>query len=73
MVKAVMLVRVKPQVRVADEIKKIEGVRDAFNVTGRFDAVALIEVRDLADVKRVALKVHEIEGVKRTETLIHIE
>jgi hypothetical protein len=26
----------------------------------------------LSDIKRVALKVHGIEGVRRTETLIHV-
>ena len=72
MVKAVMLVRVKPQVRIAEKAKAIEGVRDAFDVTGRFDAVLVIDVKELSDIKRVAFKVHGIEGVRRTETLIHV-
>lgn len=73
MVKAVMLVRVEPQVRIAEKAKGIEGVKDAFDVTGRFDAVVIVEVKELRDVKKVALKIQEIEGVRRTETLIHVE
>jgi len=40
---------------------------------GRFDIVLVIEVRELSDIKKVALKVQEIEGVRRIETLIHVE
>jgi len=42
-------------------------------VTGRFDAVAIVEVAGLSDIKTVATKIHSIEGVRRTETLIHVE
>jgi hypothetical protein len=34
-----MLVRVKLQIRIAEKAKAVEGVKDAFDVTGRFNAV----------------------------------
>jgi len=73
MVKAVMLVRVRPQTRIAEKAKGLEGVKDAFDVTGRFDAVLVIDVKELSDIKKVALKVQKIKEVRRTETLIHVE
>lgn len=73
MVKAVILVRVDPKVRIAEKVKGIEGVKDAFDVAGRFDAVIIAEVMEFADLKKLALKIQEVEGVRRTETLIHLE
>jgi len=61
MVKAVMLVEVKPQIRISEKAKTVEGVKDAFDVAGRFDAVLVINVKELRGIKKVALKVQEIE------------
>lgn len=72
MVKALVLIRARPRVRLKEKAKKIDGVKEAFDVTGRFDAVALIEVDELSDIKKAALKIQSIEGVRRTETLIHV-
>lgn len=72
MVRALVLARAKPAVRVADNIKAIDGVKDAFEVTGRFDAAALVEVESLSDLKGVALKIQSVEGVRRTESLIEV-
>ncbi|MFQ6077209.1 MAG: Lrp/AsnC ligand binding domain-containing protein [Candidatus Bathyarchaeia archaeon] len=69
MVRAVVLVR-SPKTLTSSKIGKIEGVQDAFDVSGRFDAVALIDVGDLSAVKETALKIQAIEGVRRTETLV---
>lgn len=71
MVRAVILVRA-PKTLTSSRVREIEGVEDAFDVSGRFDAIALIEVKDLATVKEVALKIQAIEGVRRTETLLEI-
>ena len=72
MVKALVLVRIEPGVRLKERAKEIEGVKEAFDVTGRFDAVALVEVDELSGIKKCALKIQGIEGVRRTETLIQI-
>jgi uncharacterized protein with GYD domain len=68
-VRAVILVR-SPKTLISSRVKEIEGVKDAFDVSGRFDTVALVDVEDLSAVKKVALSIHAIEGVRRTETLI---
>ena len=55
---------------VAAELKKIEGVKRAFGVHGRWDAVAEIEVADLKALGETVLKLHGLPGVRATETLI---
>jgi len=72
MAKALVLVRTEPGVRLKERAKDIEGVKEALDVTGRFDAVALIEVKEFSDIKKIALKIQGIKGVRRTETLIHM-
>lgn len=72
MPKALVLIRTRPRIRLKERAKGIEGVKEAFDVTGRFDAVALIEVDEFSDIKKVALKIQNMEGVRRTETLIQV-
>jgi DNA-binding Lrp family transcriptional regulator len=55
---------------VAAELKKMEGVKRAFGVHGRWDAVAEIEVADLKALGETVLKLHGLPGVRATETLI---
>ncbi|MHA1632426.1 MAG: Lrp/AsnC ligand binding domain-containing protein [Candidatus Freyarchaeota archaeon] len=71
MVRAVILVRA-PKILVSSKLREIEGILDAFDVSGRFDAVALIEAKDLSAVKETVMKIQAIEGVRRTETLIEV-
>ena len=71
MVRAVILVR-SPKTLTSSKVREIEGVKDAFDISGRFDTIALIDVEDLSAVKKVALKIQSIEGVRRTETLIEV-
>jgi DNA-binding Lrp family transcriptional regulator len=47
-------------------------VYDSFAVSGQFDAVALIEVKDLARIKDVTTEIQNIKGVERTETLVQV-
>ncbi len=72
MAKALILLRAEPGVRLKGRAKEINGVKEAFDVTGRFDAVALIDVKEFSDIKKVALKIQSIRGVRRTETLIQV-
>jgi len=69
--RAVILVR-SPKTLTSSKIRKIEGVKDAFDISGRFDTIALVDVEDLSAVKKVVLRIQAIEGVRRTETLIEI-
>jgi DNA-binding Lrp family transcriptional regulator len=55
---------------VAAEAAKIEGVKRAFPCFGRWDAVAQIEVADLAKATEIALKINSLPGIRATETLI---
>jgi len=55
---------------VAEELKKTKGVKRAFEVHGRWDVAAEIEVADSQALGKIALKLHGLQGVKATETLI---
>jgi DNA-binding Lrp family transcriptional regulator len=52
----------------------VEGVREAYSVTGEWDYVAIVQVRrheDLADV--VTGRIGQLEGVRRTQTMVAFE
>ena len=52
----------------------IEGVREAYSVTGEWDFVAVVHVRrheDLADV--VTARIGQLPGVARTQTMVAFE
>ncbi len=55
----------------ASAIADIRGVSEVYSVTGEYDLIALVRVREhdaLADV--IADQVSKIEGVRRTQTYI---
>jgi len=72
MIQACMLIEALPGKvgTVLDRVKKIEGVRKAFMVFGRFDIVAFVEARDYEAVRKLSLTVNAIEGVEQTETVV---
>jgi len=72
MVKAVILVKA-PRSLVASKLKKIKEVREAFNISGRFDAVALVEVESLYELKDVITNIQKVTNVQKTETLVQVE
>jgi DNA-binding Lrp family transcriptional regulator len=52
----------------------VEGVREAYSVTGEWDYVAIVHVRrhdELADV--VTGRIGQLEGVRRTQTMVAFE
>jgi DNA-binding Lrp family transcriptional regulator len=55
---------------VVEEMKKISGVRRLFGVHGRWDVVIELEVLDLKSLGEAVLKLHGLQGVRATETLI---
>lgn len=72
-VSAYVMVGVKPDaVRdVLQTISKIEGVKVAHAVAGRFDIVVYVEVPDHKALHELVLKkIQTLKGVKRTETSI---
>jgi DNA-binding Lrp family transcriptional regulator len=72
MVKAVVLVK-SPKKLIAARLKQVSLVNESFSVSGRFDAVAIIEVNDLAQIKDVTIEIQKIAGVERTETMIQVQ
>ena len=72
MVKAVVLVK-SPKKLIAARLKRVNLVNESFSVSGQFDAVAIIEVNDLSQIKDVTIEIQKIAGVERTETMIQVQ
>ena len=72
MVKAVVLVK-SPKKLIAARLRKIKSIYDSFPVTGQFDAVALIDVKQLSEIKNITTQIQIIDGVERTETMVEVE
>ncbi len=72
MVRAVVLVK-SPKKLIAARLKKIKSVYDSFPVSGQFDAIALIEVRELSEIKQITTDIQRITGVERTETMVEVQ
>ncbi len=71
MVRAVVLIK-SPLALVADKAKRVEGVNDAFNLRGRFDAVAYVDADNNVALRKAILRIQAIKDVNRTETLIEL-
>ncbi len=72
MVKAVVMVK-SPKKLIAARLRRVKFVYDSFAVSGQFDAVALIEVKSLPQIKEVTNEIQNINGVERTETMIQVQ
>ena len=72
MVKAIVLVK-SPKKLIAVRLKRVKLVYESFPVSGQFDAVAVIQVENLAQIKDVATQVQKINGVIRTETMVEVQ
>ncbi|MCW4020290.1 MAG: Lrp/AsnC ligand binding domain-containing protein [Candidatus Bathyarchaeota archaeon] len=56
---------------VVEEVAKVDGVQKACAVTGAYDIVATVDVEKLTDVADLVVnKIHHVEGVCGTQTLI---
>ena len=52
----------------------VEGVAEAWSVTGEWDFVAMLRVRDPSEVAEVVTqRFAELEGIKNTQTLVAFE
>ena len=72
MVKAVVLVK-SPKKLIAARLGKIKSIYDSFPVSGQFDAVALIDVKELSEIKDITTQIQNIVGVDRTETMVEVQ
>ena len=72
MVKAVILVK-SPKKLIAAKLGKMAFVYNSFPVSGQFDAVAFVEVKDLSEIREITTKIQMIPGVERTETMMEIQ
>jgi len=72
MVRAVVLVK-SPKKLIAARLRKIKSIYDSFPVSGQFDAVALIDVVELRDIKNITTQIQTISGVERTETMVEVQ
>ena len=72
MVKAVVLVK-SPKKLIAARLKRVSSVNESFPVSGQFDAVAIIEVNELPQIKDITTEIQKITGVERTETMIQVQ
>ena len=56
------------------ELAGVEGVAEAYSVTGEWDFVAMLRVRDPAEVADVVTqRFAALEGIKRTHTMVAFE
>ena len=72
MVKAVVLVK-SPKKLIAVKLNQVNSVYESFPVSGQFDAVAVIEVENLSEIKDVTTEIQKIYGVERTETMVQVQ
>ena len=72
MVRAIMLIK-SPKKLIAARLRKVPLVTESFPTSGQFDAVAVINVEELAQIKDVANQIQNINGVMRTETMVEVQ
>ena len=72
MVKAIVLVK-SPKKLIAARLQRVNLVYESFPVSGQFDAVAVIQVENLVQIKDVATQIQKINGVVRTETMVEVQ
>ncbi len=72
MVKAIVLVK-SPKKLIAARLKRVNLVYESFPVNGQFDAVAVIQVEKLVQIKDIATQIQKINGVVRTETMVEVQ
>jgi len=72
LVRAIILVK-SPKKLIAARLRKVTFITDSFPTSGQFDAVAIIDVEQLVQIKDVANQIQKISGVDRTETMVEVQ
>ncbi|MDC0209919.1 thiolase family protein [Nitrosopumilus sp.] len=62
-----------PKKLIAVKLRKLTKVSNSFPTSGQFDAVAIIDVQELIEIKEVANQIQKISGVERTETMVEVQ
>jgi len=77
MIRAVMLIksggRVPKAVSLADELKRMAHVSDAYAVFGRYDIVAFFQGDDVKQIFEAVSKATKLAGIMNTETLLEAQ
>jgi DNA-binding Lrp family transcriptional regulator len=56
---------------VARAVEKVKGVKMVFAVTGVYDVIAYLEMRDMTTLSELVIKkIQSVKGVERTHTAI---
>jgi DNA-binding Lrp family transcriptional regulator len=59
---------------VVERLRKTEGVKEAYAVTGHCDVIAEVEAPDFKGIVEIVTKrIHALKGVVSTETLLCVE
>jgi len=56
--------------KITKEVVKIKGVKDAFNVLGKYDVAVLIETENHDEMSKLSRILSSLPGVKNIETLL---
>ena len=72
MIKACLLVKTVPVkgTTIQEEVSKMRGIKKTFQTYGRADMVVFIEANDFDDVLDLIARVHLLDGIRSTETLV---
>jgi len=76
MIKAYVLIRIEANKvdRVLTELTEIKEIKTACVVTGPFDLIAFVEVKDFQELGNlISGKVHKLDGILSTTTCIAIK
>ena len=71
MVRAVILVK-SPKKLIAARLRKVDKITESFPVSGQYDAVSVIDVNELFEIKDITTQIQKIPGVIRTETMVEV-
>ena len=72
MVRSIILVK-SPKKLIAAKLRKLSTVANSFPTSGQFDAVAIIDVKQLGEIKEITNQIQKISGVERTETMVEVQ
>ena len=60
--------------RLGGELADVEGVAEAYSVTGEWDFVAMLRVREPQEVAEVVThRLAQLDGIRRTHTMVAFE
>ena len=67
-----MILVKSPKKLIAARLRKVDKITESFPVSGQYDAVAVIDVNELFEIKDVTTLIQKIPGVVRTETMVEV-